>query len=310
MFYKNSTEFNERTKAVSTHLKNIPLRVLRLAEAKASKFSSVQAFCLFLDSQEDLAKKPTKNSSHRLSDFSTTVKDSYLIFEAKCEGIKQENMSRGIDAQNDYISSIFFGNSQPLRSPNYDYSKIPGTDTHLITGYIDLTDMSEFDLDEIIDKLPDIASTKALSRGIIATTENFIFNLIHSGVDISRDFINSYNFDNHHSYLSQHHIECIWNEAPAEQKTLCEKSLISSEQSNSSGQLGMKEKLAADVFKLASVVFVEYLLLECETNTLSERKWEKIITSTDFCESTITKDVFEASIIKFTRELWNSYCKF
>lgn len=175
--FKSSQEFRDYSKEISTHIKNTSLRPLRLAMSNVDGYSSVQAYCLALDSNKNTDSQSDNNLLNIMR-----VHDGIISFNADISLDKNIKYS-GIEKWNDYIGSMLIG-GYVLSDSNAEYKC---GDIFSCSGYIELAD---FDVDSIYDFVHHFLSLSSNSNYHIVTNElmdiaeKYIFNYLDNGGDL------------------------------------------------------------------------------------------------------------------------------
>lgn len=174
MRFTSSEDFKTYTKKVSENIKNTPLRPLRLAMAKAEGYTSIQAYCIFLDQQPNRSVLLNKDS--HIENYSSTVQivnNENILFKVRC-ALNEDIKFQGIEAWNDYINEAM-NIDFPLHGLSCE--KVHD-DVHICEGYIPCSDIDDEELENVLSSF----FSTHLSNDIAFTAEDLTqlgFNYLH-----------------------------------------------------------------------------------------------------------------------------------
>jgi hypothetical protein len=272
MKFTSSQEFNQYTKNLASHIKNTPLRPLRLAFAKVEGFSSVQSFCIELD----------KNSLTQELSFSTNAKverlENKVLFKLTLtlnESIKYQ----GIEAWNDHIEesmNIDFALTEPL-------AKMTGNNLYICSGTIEKSELSDIEMDNIIDDFlqkHQNSNVHLVAQSLCEQAKNYLLSILESGETIYQNRGNNIPF-----YTLSDINMCIDDNLfksaiPYATYSETEKDILFELKSDSGLSLSQMQSLAIkDIFEIALTKsvneFSDTWLSSLEKESMNLREWEK-----------------------------------
>lgn len=276
MKFTSSKEFNQYTKDLSSHIKNTPLRPLRLAFAKVEGFSSVQSFCIDLDKNS-----PEYNESNQ-SALNPKIErfNDHVIFSLNLR-LDETIKYQGIESWNDYIEesmNINFNITEPHASNIY-------RNLYLCTGIIHREELSDIEMDNVIDdflqKYQD-SNVHLVAKSLTETAQNYLLSFLESGesifdnqrVDIASDSLSDINM-------------CITDDLfcsaiPCATYNETEQDILFEMKNDSGLSLSeIKSMAVKDLFEIALIKFInefsETWLSSLEKESMNLREWEKTL---------------------------------
>jgi hypothetical protein len=277
--YKNSQEFKDYSKSISDHIKNTPLRPLRLAMSQVDGYSSVQAYCLALDSNKNKDSAVIVRSSN-----SMRVDNGSIYFSADIS-LNENIKYRGLEAWDDYINNQLLGGAA-LCEPEAEYKQ---GGIFSCSGCIEVSDYENEELYEIVEAF--LSSHINSNYHIVAdelmnVAEKYIFDYLGDGGELYKDMLSGITPDKLSNINVDITSELLVKTIPSILLADVERDVMFEISKNTELSTSIIKSIALkDIVERLILVaigdIVFELLYRADLDSITEKRWETLLVNND-----------------------------